>query len=95
MTPKPSATGRSSTKSKGFAFVEFVNKKALQEGLKLHHTELQGRMINVELTAGGGGKSEGRITKLKTRNKELFEQRVSTLYWCLLDYTNRITEKAT
>ena len=33
-------------------------------------------MINVELTAGGGGKSEGRIEKLKKRNKELHEQRV-------------------
>jgi nucleolar protein 6 len=34
-------------------------------------------MINVELTAGGGGKSENRITKVRERNKELFGQRVS------------------
>lgn len=35
-------------------------------------------MINVELTAGGGGKSENRITKVRERNKELFGQRVSS-----------------
>ena len=51
-------------------------KSALQQALKLHQSELDGRMINVELTAGGGGKSEGRIEKLKKRNKELHEQRV-------------------
>jgi len=32
-------------------------------------------MINVELTAGGGGKSKTRITKVRERNKELFGQR--------------------
>ena len=77
MTPKPSATGKQTAKSKGFAFLEFPNKKGLQQALKMHHTELQGRIINVELTAGGGGKSEKRIAKVKERNKELFEQRVS------------------
>lgn len=34
-------------------------------------------MINVELTAGGGGKSDSRLTKLKERNKGLYDQRVS------------------
>jgi nucleolar protein 6 len=41
---------------------------------------LDGRMINVELTAGGGGKSETRLTKVRERNKALLEQRV-----CLLE----------
>jgi hypothetical protein len=27
-----------------------------QKALKLHHTKLDGRRINVEMTAGGGGK---------------------------------------
>jgi len=77
--PKPSETSRATAKSKGFAFLEFENKAALQQALKLHHSQLEGRNINVELTAGGGGKSEGRLAKLKTRNKELHEQRVKKL----------------
>ena len=78
LTPKAVPNGRQPTKSKGCAFLEFATKTALQQALKLHQSELDGRMINVELTAGGGGKSEGRIEKLKKRNKELHEQRVCT-----------------
>lgn len=63
-------------KSKGCAFLEFKHQSALQQGLKLHHSSLDGRRINVELTAGGGGKSETRLSKLKERNKELENQRV-------------------
>jgi len=33
-------------------------------------------MINVELTAGGGGKSETRLAKVRERNKALHTQRV-------------------
>ncbi|KAJ7293098.1 hypothetical protein C8J57DRAFT_1210742 [Mycena rebaudengoi] len=69
-TPKPSAPGKPINKSKGCAFVEFSHRNALQQGLKLHQSELEGRMINVELTVGGGGKSDARITKLKERNKD-------------------------
>ena len=76
MTPKSSA-GKTTAKSKGFAFLEFSAKSGLQQALKLHHSQLEGRMINVELTAGGGGKSEARLNKLRERNKELHEQRVS------------------
>ena len=76
MTPKPSATLKPTTKSKGFAFVEFSHHSALQQGLKLHQSELEGRKINVELTAGGGGNSEVRLEKVKQRNKELHDQRV-------------------
>jgi len=75
LTPKAAPSGRQSTKSKGCAFLEFTVKSALQQALKLHQSELDGRMINVELTAGGGGKSETRVEKLKKRNKELHEQR--------------------
>jgi len=72
-TPK---TAQPSSKSKGYAFLEFTDKKALQQALRLHHSELEGRKINVELTAGGGGKSEHRVKKLHERNKGLHEQRV-------------------
>jgi nucleolar protein 6 len=34
-----------------------------------------GRKINVELTAGGGGKTEGRKEKIKVKNERLEEQR--------------------
>lgn len=63
-------------KSKGCAFLEFKHRGALQQGLKLHHSELDGRQINIELTAGGGGKGLTRMKKLKERNKELEGQRV-------------------
>lgn len=81
LTPKPSATGKTTTKSKGCAFLEFSNKAALQQALKQHHSMLEDRMINVELTAGGGGKGEKRMEKLRERNKELLGQRVR---FCLL-----------
>ncbi|CCM04197.1 uncharacterized protein FIBRA_06363 [Fibroporia radiculosa] len=76
ITPKAPSSGKPVTKSKGCAFLEFSSRNALQQALKLHQSELEGRMINVELTAGGGGKSESRLEKLKQRNKELHEQRV-------------------
>ncbi|KAJ7109979.1 hypothetical protein C8R44DRAFT_743305 [Mycena epipterygia] len=72
----PKATpGKPVNKSKGCAFVEFSHRNALQQGLKLHQSELEGRKINVELTVGGGGKSDTRLNKLKERNKGLFDQR--------------------
>ncbi|KAL4070763.1 hypothetical protein J3A83DRAFT_4162131 [Scleroderma citrinum] len=77
LTPKPSTDNsrKTVTKSKGCAFLEFQNRTALQQALKLHHSQLDGRTINVELTAGGGGKGEARLKKLKERNKELEGQR--------------------
>ena len=36
-------------------------------------------MINVELTAGGGGKGGTRLAKVRERNKALLVQRVS--FW--------------
>jgi len=76
LTSKPKNPGQGVTpKSKGCAFLEFKSRNALQQALKLHHSIIDGRKINVELTAGGGGKSEQRLTKLKERNKELEVQR--------------------
>jgi nucleolar protein 6 len=78
LTPKPNAKSKVQTsKSKGCAFLEFSKHAALQQALRLHQSELEGRKINVELTAGGGGKSEKRLSKVKERNKELHGQRVS------------------
>jgi nucleolar protein 6 len=84
-------------KSKGCAFLEFKHRNALQQGLKLHHSSLDGRQINVELTAGGGGKGEARLSKLKERNKELESQRVSrvssVVYLMLMNYPAQTTAK--
>jgi len=75
LTPKATRAGATISKSKGCAFLEFSTRPALQAALRLHQSELDGRRINVELTAGGGGKSDARLTKVKARNKLLTEQR--------------------
>jgi len=71
LTPKTSTMN----KSKGCAFLEFTHRNALQQALKLHQSQLDGRAINVELTAGGGGKGSTRLKKVNERNKKLHEER--------------------
>ncbi|WFC98819.1 hypothetical protein MYAM1_001552 [Malassezia yamatoensis] len=61
--------------SKGCAFVEFSTPKALQKGLRFHHSMFRGRQINVELTAGGGGTSETRKKKIQDKNADLEKER--------------------
>ncbi|WWC70813.1 uncharacterized protein I206_104765 [Kwoniella pini CBS 10737] len=63
------------TKSRGIAFLELPNSTLMQAALKLHHSNLKGRTINVELTAGGGGKSEDRKRKINERNERVGVQR--------------------
>lgn len=69
------------TKSRGIAFVEFDNYSHMKTCLaKFHHTEFTDargstRRINVELTAGGGGKAESRMVKVAEKNQRLNEQR--------------------
>lgn len=79
LTTKPTPATRfhkaSESRSRGIAFVEFPTSGALQAGLKLHHTELDGKVINVELTAGGGGATEERKKKIQERNERVGEQR--------------------
>ncbi|KAL8681492.1 MAG: hypothetical protein Q9224_002834 [Gallowayella concinna] len=65
-------------KSKGFAFLEFDNYDRLKTCLKTFHQSKfdnglsPARMVNVELTAGGGGpKSKDRRVKLKIKNERL------------------------
>lgn len=71
-------TEKESGKSRGIAFAEFDSAKRMQNGLKLHHTKLNGRRINVEVTCGGGGKSERRRQKIRERNEKL-QQKKRTL----------------
>ncbi|KAL7268618.1 hypothetical protein RUND412_008752 [Rhizina undulata] len=69
------------SKCKGFAFLEFEGYDRMKSCLaKFHHTMFndgvsEARKINVELTAGGGGKSKARQSKLQAKNEKLNEQR--------------------
>ncbi|KAH8920404.1 hypothetical protein BT69DRAFT_1352405 [Atractiella rhizophila] len=69
--PKQERKGRGGP----FAFAEFTEKTALQSALRLHGTTLGKTKIRVELTAGGGGNSEGRKGKIVEHRKRLEEQR--------------------
>ncbi|KAK9244900.1 hypothetical protein V1506DRAFT_540036 [Lipomyces tetrasporus] len=71
-------TDKNTQKVKGFAFAEFMGQdasKRMKACLRLHHTEYEGRRINVELTAGGGGKGTSRKQKLKEKNEKLEAER--------------------
>ncbi|CAB44756.1 RNA-binding protein [Schizosaccharomyces pombe] len=76
-------TDKTSGRQKGYAFVEFINPKTdvISKALKFHHTIYKERKINIELTAGGGGKTEARMNKIKEKNrkwKEEMRQRVAS-----------------
>ena len=72
-------TKKGSNAPQGYAFAEFDSSTALEKALRCHHTVLGGRKINVELTAGGGGKSENRMGKIKGKNDGLEEERKKRL----------------
>ncbi|KAI5957932.1 NOP6 [Candida theae] len=64
---------------KGIAFLEFDNdtqeiQSKMELALRMHHSELRTRRINVELTVGGGGNSEARLQKLKEKNEKKDER---------------------
>ncbi|KAM0524846.1 hypothetical protein ACHAPE_000950 [Trichoderma viride] len=71
--------------SRGIAFVEFSSPAHQRTCLdKFHHSMFEDgvsepRRINVELTAGGGGKSQGRQGKIMEKNKKLDENRAKRI----------------
>lgn len=74
--------GSEPPKSRGIAFVEFDHFSRMKTCLaKFHHTDFPdaksgvARKINVELTAGGGGTTDGRMDKVRERNGRLNEER--------------------
>lgn len=73
-----------SDRSKGFAFVEFQDPKIMHECLKMHHTSLDGRRINV-IRATGGGKAS-RVEKQKQRKLEQDEYISSTVDKIINEY---------
>ncbi|KAF9773387.1 hypothetical protein IL306_008827 [Fusarium sp. DS 682] len=70
---------------RGFAFVEFDKVWHMRTCLdKFHHSEFSDgvsypRRINVELTAGGGGKTKQRQDKIKEKNRKLNENRAKRI----------------
>lgn len=70
---------------RGFAFVEFAKVWHMRTCLdKFHHSEFTDgtsypRRINVELTAGGGGKTKQRQEKIKEKNVKLNENRAKRI----------------
>jgi nucleolar protein 6 len=70
-------TDKKTKKFKGTAFIEVKDSKALGAALSRHHSLLNGRRINVELTASGGGnKSELRRGKIDTLRKKQSEKQI-------------------
>lgn len=69
-------TKRGGEECRGVAFVEFFDGRAQRACLdRFHHSLFEGRRINVELTAGGGGKTQFRKEKIRDKNKTLEENR--------------------
>ncbi|KAL3420193.1 RNA recognition domain-containing protein [Phlyctema vagabunda] len=70
------------SRSKGFAFLEFEGYDHMKTCLKLFHHSMfddgisPARKLNVELTAGGGGNTQDRKSKIEEKNQKLNEQRV-------------------
>ncbi|KAL7947803.1 hypothetical protein V8C42DRAFT_315650 [Trichoderma barbatum] len=70
---------------RGIAFVEFATSTHQRTCLdKFHHSMFEdgispARKINIELTAGGGGKSQGRQEKIMEKNKKLDENRTKRI----------------
>ena len=76
-----------SSRNKGFAFAEFQDPELMYECLKLHHTDLDGRRINVLRSAGGGKAS--RAEKIKLRQKEQEDYISSTVDKIIEDYISK------
>jgi|AntRauTorckE5430_2_1112549.scaffolds.fasta_scaffold00906_5 RNA recognition motif-containing protein len=74
-------------KSKGFAFVEFEDPEIMYECLKMHHTPMNGRRINVIRSAGGG--KAARAEKHKQRKLEQDEYISSTVEKIIKDYIDQ------
>ena len=82
-------TDSKTTKSRGMAFVEVSDPELLYSLLKLHHTMLDGRRINVERSAGGGRNSENRKLKLKQYRVDQEEHMQSVVAGMIDEYKQR------
>merc|ERR1712150_201116 len=60
--------------SKGCGFLELPDEQNLNAALKLNLAQYMGRRINVQLSAGGGGKSKKRTDKIALKNRKRREK---------------------
>eukprot|EP00903_Cladosiphon_okamuranus_P011655 g10963.t1 len=66
--------GTNPPRSKGMAFVEVEDAESAYQCLSLHHTRLDGRLLNVERTSGGGKEKKGeRIQEKRGEQKEFMK----------------------
>mmetsp|Transcript_29690 Transcript_29690/g.44020 ORF Transcript_29690/g.44020 Transcript_29690/m.44020 type:complete len:327 (+) Transcript_29690:38-1018(+) len=64
-------------RSRGMAFVELNDPELMHECLKLHHTHLDGRRMNVERSSGGGkNKSKEKIFQFRKEQADYISQTV-------------------
>ena len=77
-------TDSTTKKSRGMAFVELSDPELMYSCLKLHHTMLEGRRMNVERTAGGGRNSDNRRSKIKQYRAQQ-EEYMTTVVANMLD----------
>ncbi|KAI9595633.1 hypothetical protein BDF19DRAFT_441107 [Syncephalis fuscata] len=73
-------TEKGTNAPRGCGFVEFASAESLGIALGLHQSKLGGKKISVELTVGGGGKSENRTNRLRDKNEKLRTQQVRCGY---------------
>ena len=76
-------------RSRGMAFVETNDPELSYQLLKLHHTNLDGRRINVERSAGGGKKSKARKEKIISYRKEQEEYMNETVNRIIANHRNQ------
>lgn len=81
-------TDPETNKSRGMAFIELMDPEMLYRCLKLHHSYLDGRRINVERSAGGSKNSEQRKRKLKTLRDEQTEHIGQVVETIIGEYKN-------
>ena len=78
---------KKNNRSRGMAFVETTNPEISYHLLKLHHTHLDGRRINVEKSAGGG--KEARKEKINSFRKEQQEYMSETVGRIVEDHKSK------
>ncbi|KAF2110088.1 hypothetical protein BDV96DRAFT_584340 [Lophiotrema nucula] len=76
------STEKKTGKPRGFAFIEFDRFDRMETCLKKYQHSVfpdakrkEGRKINIELTAGGGGNTEARKEKIQVKNVKLQDER--------------------
>ncbi|GKY94085.1 hypothetical protein MPSEU_000375000 [Mayamaea pseudoterrestris] len=74
-------------KSRGMAFVEVFDPEILYALLKLHHTMLDSRRINVERSTGGG--KEGKKEKIELFRKDQQAFMLSQVQQIIMEYNSR------